>query len=343
MRYRKVDKVSSGRIRFPSSYRPRCMGRHQVILRVYHPAARLPPAKKPLLVRTLLEPLGGGKDGDLMVASTPHVLGNTEIEIASRIILSKAECRLPTVYVSSKFAGGHLLDVNKLASDLQGMAHVVVEPNRPFSVRLKLETDSQNVYGGGVGIYWPDGGGRRSFFVGRQFESPSDVSKAVLEEVRIALTNRRPMERCTWASVQELVSRQTFDSLKSSGSHQIEQYIENFDNELSSKDEKLVDAEREIARLKAELRIYESRTPSASGVTLVSGAEQDLYPNEIAEVILDALNEYRDRVPNDSRRSHIVTALLSRNLSHAEAATNREKLRRYCADLRVWIKRLGVA
>ena len=145
-----------------------------VAIRVFcestHPAARLPPAKKPVLVRTLLQALGGGQDGDLRVGASPHALTNTEIETAARAIRGDANCRLPIIYVSSTFHGGHILDVSRLANDMAGIAHVVVEPNREFSFRLKLDANSENVYGGTVGIYWPDGGGRRSFFIGKGYE-----------------------------------------------------------------------------------------------------------------------------------------------------------------------------
>jgi len=302
-----------------------------VAIRVFcestHPATRLPPAKKPVLVRTLLQTLGGGKDGELVVDTSAHALANTEIDKAARIIVGKAGCRLPIVYVSATFHGGHVLDTNRLASDLAGMAHVVVEPNRPFSLRLKLDANSENVYGGSVGIYWPDGGGRRSFFIGKGYETAGDLAKAIFEEVRIALTNRRPLERCTWASTQEMVSRQTFEQLKATGSDQVDKYIEAFDKELSSKEELLADAEREIGRLKAELRIYESRLPSSSGTMLKTGNEQDLYPNEIAAVVVDAIKDYRSRVPADSRRSHILEALLAANSFDSESAAFRERLK----------------
>ncbi|HSD17590.1 MAG TPA: hypothetical protein VLC71_10090 [Thermomonas sp.] len=309
----------------------RSVGSAWVAIRVFcesnHPAARLPPAKKPVLVRTLLQSLGGGKDGDLHVITSPHILGNSDIGAATRLITGEANCRLPIIYVSATFQGSHILDINRLANDMAGVAHVVVEPNRPFSLRLKLEANSENVYGGTVGIYWPDGGGRRSFFIGKGFDSASDMARAVFDEVRTALTNRRPLERCTWASTQEMVSRQTFEQLKASGSDQVDKYIAAFDEELASKDQKLSDAEREIGRLKAELRIYESRSSPGIGAALEAGQEQDLFPNEISGIILDALRDYQFRVPQDSRRSHVVAALLASNPGNDESAQFRERLK----------------
>jgi hypothetical protein len=54
--------------------------------------------------------------------------------------------------MSCGFNGDYIAIPNQLANDLSGMAHVVVEPNRPFSRRLKIEVYSENVYGGTIGV-----------------------------------------------------------------------------------------------------------------------------------------------------------------------------------------------
>jgi len=112
------------------------------------PAACLPEAKNPVLIRTLLQELGGGLDGMLHVENVPHRLENTDIEVAARLIRGTAGCRLPIVYVSAGFQDNYSVDSDRLAKNLGGMAHVILEPNRPFSLRLKIEVDSANVYGG---------------------------------------------------------------------------------------------------------------------------------------------------------------------------------------------------
>lgn len=300
-----------------------------------HPSARLPAAKKPVLVRTLLNELGGALDGTLRLDTTPHRFGNVDIATAARLILGQAGCRLPIVYVSAGFGGNYIIDPDRLASDLAGMAHVVVEPNRPFSLRLKIDVASENVYGGTVGIYWPDGGGRRSFFVGREFESPEDIARAVFDEVRTALTNRRALDRCTWAWVQERASRQAFEALRAEGSQEIEKYVDEFDKELAAKQQRIEDAEREIRRLQADLRIYEARLPVGSGSLLQTGNEQDLYVNELLGIVRAALEDACTRVTADSRRNHVLTAILRANpLSEDTAASMREKLRQLLRDSR---------
>ena len=180
-----------------------------------HPATRLPPAKKPRLIRTLLDRLGGASDGQLTVAGQAYLLTNNEIGLAANLIIGEAGCHLPVVYISCGFNGKHIIDVNSIAHDLAGMAHVVSEPNRPFSQRLQIEVNSENVYGGAIGIYWPNGQGRRSFFLNQAVKDAKIIKREVTEEIRTALLNRRPMVRCTWSSVEEALSRLTYNALGS--------------------------------------------------------------------------------------------------------------------------------
>lgn len=294
-----------------------------------HAAARLPSAKKPVVVRTVLESLGGAADGPLQIRGKAHALANTDIDLAAKLIRGEAGCRLPIVYVSARFQGGYILDVDRLAADVSGMAHVVVEPNRPFSVRLQLEVDSENVYGGTIGIYWPEGGGRRALFLGGDYPTPGLLAGAIKDEVRTALLNRRPIARCTWAYVRETASRQAIHSLKASGSKALEDYVKTFDQEIEAKDQRLEDAEKEIQRLHNELRKYEARAGTASGGLLRLGRERDVYPNEVLCILLDAIEDAATRVPEDSRRQHVLTSVLEANkLDGSPLEAHREQLKK---------------
>lgn len=289
-----------------------------------HPARQVPNAKKPVIVRTLLDTLGGAADGELTVSRHPHKIGSNDIGLAARLISGDARCHLPVVYVSCRFNGGYAIDPLRLADKLAGMAHVVIEPNRPFSLRLKIEVSSENVYGGAIGIYWPDGGGRRALFMSHEYDSAEEMTAAIALEIRTALTNRRPLVRCTRPAIQESVSRKTFNALKSAGSNQVEKYIEEFDKEIKAKDEKLAYADREIDRLRAEIRKYETQRSLGSGLLLKTGSEQDLYTSEILDVVLISLKDAMSRAHNDSRKFHILNDLVSANTIRGEADSKRD-------------------
>jgi hypothetical protein len=299
-----------------------------------HPAAKLPIARKPVFVQTFLTRLGGGADGEIKVQAIPLRLANSDIPLAARCVSGSAGCRLPLVYVSARFQGGHIVDVDSLAEALAGMAHVLVEPNRPFSVRLMSEVNSQNVYGGAIGVYWPEGGGRRSFFLHHESESPSEMERAVVEEVRSALVNRRPLARVTWSAVQELISRRTFAALRDQGSTEVQRYVDEFDKELKSKQEELEDAEREIARLEAEVKKYQAQSPMQSGLFLQTSPEQDLYAGELLGVVRDAIADAVTRVTEDSRRQHILKSIVNANPPTGEAEAMRNRLKSLLRDFR---------
>ena len=293
-----------------------------------HPAIRVPPAKKPVLVRTLLETLGGAADGGLCVGRAALRLRDTDIEVAARLILGKSGCRLPVVYVSAGPRGHLSVDADRLAADLAGMAHVVVEPNRAFSLRLMIDVNSENVYGGTVGIYWPDGAGRRSFFIGPQFNSQGEIAEAINGEIRTALTNRLGLERCAWAAAQEAVSRQAIRQLQASGSKEVQKYVETFDKELAAKSEMLEAADREIKRLRMEIRIYETRMSKEAGSLLSAGVERDFYPNEILGFVRDAVREAILRVQPDSRRQHVLNSIVAANCGGEDVSdAMREKVK----------------
>lgn len=276
-------------------------------------ASNLPQAKKPVVVRTLLDKLGGASDGMLRVGDEPHKLGDVDVESAAALISGEGRCYLPVVYVSAGFHGDHNVDFNRLARELSGMAHVVVEPNRNFSRRLQIEVDSENVYGGTVGVYWPHAAGRRSFFAGQGLESPKEVRRAVFEEVCKALANRRALERCTWSYVKEATSRQRLAELRASGSRELEKYVETFDNELDAKKQQIKDAEREIVRLRNELRSRKERREFYSGGLLRGGRERDFYPGELYCIVRAALEDAKRRVRRGSRREHVLSDILAAN------------------------------
>jgi hypothetical protein len=300
-----------------------------------HPPTRVPSAKKPVFIRNLLVSLQGSSDGEIFVGREPHRLDSDDVALAVRLISGNAGCRLPVVYVSCDFLGRHVIDANALASDLSGMAHVVVEPDRRFSRRLQIETKSENVYGGTIGIYWPQGGGRRSLFIRHELDRSADIKRAIFEEIRAALINRRALVRCTWPYVQETASKEDIKSLRASGSSELDKFIEAFDSEAAAKDKQLAEAEEEITRLTAEIHKYEQQFATGAGmVRLRTGEEHDLYEGELAEIVRDAIEETANRVQPDSRREHILKAILRTSPPSENAENFRKELKQLLRDYR---------
>lgn len=305
------------------------------------PVPSLPPPKTPLVLRMLLERLGGGQDGDLDLMDRPWRLEAADVETAARAVNGDLGNSLPIVYVSAPDTGDYLVSPERAARDWSGLAHVLVEPDRAFSFRLRLEADAQNAYAGAVGIYWPEGAGRRVLLMGPRVATPEIAERAVLDELRTALANRRPSRACTWSNVQEALSHARYTRLKQQGSTQVEEYVTAFDGELRAKNAAIESAEAEIARLRAEVRRLEAliRQDSGGGL-LAAGVERDLYPRERVSIAVEALKDARTRVADEGRRAHILDDLLRHNDASDVATTLKDELRGLLREYRSMSPRL---
>lgn len=310
------------------------------------PKANLPRAKKPYIVRQLLAALGGGVDGSIPVLEAPHLLNNGDIEYAAALIRGEESRNLPVVYVSALPMGGYLLNPRRLAAWLSGMAHVFVEPNRWFSARLMQEVDRQNPYGGIIGVYWPNGEGPRRFFGSRADQTPRELGEAISEDIRAALANKQPERRLTWAFLEEARSRKALEDLRQKGSTELNEYVHQFDAEIEAKKEQLGAAEREIWRLRAEVRRLEAG--ERLGSILKEGSEIDLFSGERVAIVVDAMRAALANVKADSRRHHVLTDLIAANCDESDRDDIESSLRAVLeayrsmdASKRAQLERLG--
>lgn len=285
----------------------------QVSCEAVNTAVRLPPPKKPYFIRQALETLGGGMDGEIPVADRPFRLADGEAGIAAALISGLAKNKLPIVYVSAGFDGNYLVNPDELALYVSGMAHVVVEPTREFSYQLKTLTHSRNAFGGTVAVYWPESDARKSYFIDETTPNPRSIQIEIAKDIRLALANRRLRSTCTWAHLKETISRKKYELLKSQGSTALEEYVAAFDAEQAAKDGKLIEAEQEISRLHAEIKRLESANQTSTTGVIALGKEQDLYANEIRDIVVAALKEALRTTRENSRRQHVLNDLLAAN------------------------------
>jgi len=171
------------------------------------PGVELESPRKPYLIKSLLQSGWGGLDKTLGVSDQPTWLRKTDEDLsqACSVTLGSATRWLPVVYVSALEQNKWLLSsdqIKKLAFDLGGVAHVVVEPDRAFSFNLKDETDARNAYGGTIGICLPEKGLVRRFYFGWHTQD----SRELAISVRFAALNLRQQMPATgwdWTDLQE--------------------------------------------------------------------------------------------------------------------------------------------
>lgn len=184
--------------------------RTQCIARVA--GARLDAPRKPFLLKTIISDGWGGADQLLTVSDQPILLQDHDdgLALAQTVTAGEVSLYLPVIYFSSASRSGWALSeaqIKRLAYDLGGVAHVMVEPSRSFSFRLRDLTDAKNVYGGAVGVVLPGRGVVRRFFLGGQFAGSHELAD-VLHGFAFALRSQMPAEGWDWTELQEQALRQ---------------------------------------------------------------------------------------------------------------------------------------
>lgn len=214
--------------------------------------ARLKTPRKPYLIKALLKNGWGGTDGLLAVSDQPIRLDDTDEGLATARAATVGEAArwLPTVYISATGKETWLLnqrEIGKLAYDLGGIAHVVVEPDRAFSFKLRNATRGQNAYGGTVALSLPGQGIVRQFFLGWQIQNPKGLADAV-KGAATNLHGQMPASGWDWTELQEQALRKQRDAYK--GTLSAEENEELFDELVKQND----DLQAENRQLREQLR-----------------------------------------------------------------------------------------
>lgn len=293
------------------------------------PVERLEQGRPPHVIKTVMRTIGGGMDGALRVSDRPHFLEEGDVDAAARLIAGDAGCRMPVVFVSTTMTHRHHVDSKALAEHLSGMAHVVVEPSRQFSVRLMRATYGENAYGGAVAIYWPDGIGKWVFLPHHDDEQDAHVmQKSIVRKVRQSLLSQRTLSDCTWSHLQDLRARKRFQELRDSGSREFDDFATAFDDELAAHRARITELEEEVRRLRAR-RIDVPRGPTASpdrSVTLRSGMD-DLYQGERDGLMVELLRQAFEQTEVGTRRHAVLKDLLERNQIQSEKTEVMERVK----------------
>ncbi len=283
----------------------------QVLCESLKPTVILPSPSKPRIFRKLILDLGGGMDGQIPVTDRPYWLDDGEENIAAALINGVAKNKLPIIYVSCARDNYHALNPKSLASTTSGLAHVIVEPTRRFSLALRRLANSNNAYRGAVGVYWPESNSRTLYYRRRDVDGEC-LQRQILDDIKIGLANRRQAADCNWLHLQEVVSRNKLDKVKESGETDIDVLLTAYDGEINAKNDVIASCEAEILRLNLEVRRLNSQTQNSNGL-LKSGNEQDYYDNEVRDTILSCLSSCRSSLLDGSRVMHIINDVLRTN------------------------------
>lgn len=291
--------------------------------------------RKPYLVKMILGDRWGGLDGNLSVSDAPHWLtdDDTGLEVARAITLGEKPRHLPVIYVSAIGTSKWLPSfdqIGKLAFDLGGVAHVVVEPSRAFSLRLRDLTSGANAYGGAVGIALAGRGVVRRYFLGFRLPDVEDLL-AIIREASVTIRSQMPAEGWDWTELQEQALRRQRESERKRLSTIETENL--YQEEIANLQDRIRQLEGQIATRPPEVvaEIEDSLLPAL----LVKKVGPEIYPGEISDRLRLAARECCSRAEQIGldRRSQSVLNSIAENLPSSPALSElREDLKRATKD-----------
>ena len=299
--------------------------------------------KPPYFLKLLMRENVLGADVGLHISGYPHSFGATadERQVLTQLCLEDdGTFRLPVVYLTRDWFTEHcVIDESELARRLCGVAHVLVESDKDVSRALKALCNGQNVYNGGMAIYFPSLSAAAKRFV--PYDG-MDAEKTMEQMVRMIFRymNQQKRERLdTWDGIQMLQMRRHADQLLMD-KRRIEENRKQTSKEKDEYWDEFVKAQTQVEtlteqneRLQNEIAILRARVDSMGERPLLYyGNEEDYYQGEILEFVRSALAEKLDRLPkekdNPLRSADVLQDILSANECEEMQAQRQAELKR---------------
>ncbi|MEG9731268.1 hypothetical protein [Enterobacter asburiae] len=281
--------------------------------------SKTPTTKRPLIVMKLLDKFSGGKDDCFTIDAEPIYLADNDVCLynAASFINAEINNRLPIVYVSAKYfykEHAHTIIPARLARKLAGMAHVIIEPeSSTFSHKLKHLVSSKNAYGGALGIYWPNGQGINIYKRGEM--SALELEELISDEIIKAITSLTPIKRNGWIEIHNAKTRRAIQVIKEEGRNSVE-LISLYEVENASLHDEVKELGSKIQHLESRIRSLTEKAAVQGDLKINIGVEDDLFSDEIMDIILTVLKRSLSTMHEKSRFHDVIKSVIDANESH---------------------------
>ena len=283
----------------------------------------------PFLIKKIISSGHLALDNDIAVTSTPILIHDEDVDWVANIMLRKTSYNLPIIYMSCETDGHCVTNPYMVAEKLNGVAHVFFETSRSVSYELRDKTNSINPYGGAIEILYPRG--NRKFLPTQLVGSYSHRAYSIVNAVFNHMNQLRVEDCFSWSQLQANRLRKQLSLTL----HRSEQDSKDYQELEATYEELLAEKDSQIQRLSDQLasanKITEQLEIQLTAVNdipvLVFGDEQDLYPFEQKAMLIEILERELISTKDNSRKAHILTALLNANKCDNTVEERRKKLK----------------
>jgi len=310
------------------------------------------------------------KDGNLEVLRTPLVIDEENLDLIVNVINGNAKYKLPVVIITKTFYDEDPVDTNKLAKELKGVAHVLVQKTNCTNRKLKELCNGNNEYYGAIGIYHPNPaiGHRRYLYrmsegidrilaekVTRTVMQYSNsqmvgtlytwfgVNNAILQD-RLACKREENVEAEIGRrkALYELIAlKSDLDQTKESmhkqalkeGKAEADRILDEFEGEMQKKDFEVERLTFELQKKEYEIGWLRVKLNSMTDVpVLIAGDEDDFYPGEVKDFVLSAVKKELSSTETRTRRYDVLSDVLNANDYEAIGEKRAEEAKRLLSN-----------
>ena len=275
---------------------------------------KVPLPKVPYLVTLLIRKEYCADDGGLPVNGKPLEVSMSDIDMCAKIMNAKSDNILPVVYISKDY-WGTTVDPVKLAADLKGVAHVLVEKDLNMKGKLKKKTNGRNAFGSYIGIYFPKTKYYRKFSV---FDYGKDEER-LLNDLKPWLFTQFSGGEIhniyTWSHIAYLQE----NAFGAESQEELNAFLDNFDSpdvkELRDQNSRLKEYASRLEHTNDALQqsLNDKNKGKEDTKVLDPGVEKEKYPGEFTDLMIYILRQVKSRYHENSRPAHIIDSILDAN------------------------------
>lgn len=260
----------------------------------------------PYIFKKIIRDGLGGKDLDLPVSDEPIFIDESNLDVVSNLINGKKSYSLPVIYVSHPFyETDYVVDVNELAKDMAGSAHVLVEKSSETTKCLRELTESRNAYNGAVDIFYDDDTFRYlkwdeininqfryrlshavySRMAMRNIDDKSSLSTIRLKNKVKKLGNSILETQMLALEIEELKEKRKDDS----------DYIQLISDEIKTLEKKVNELENTNFELNSKVialnAALNNKGKRRGNFTTIDYTEEEFYEDEIKRIVLECIRQ----------------------------------------------------
>lgn len=277
----------------------------------------------PNVIRSIFWNEYGGDDNGIITDDKPLILRKDSIDFIADILSQKIQFLNPIVYVSAcNNSGIYDLNINKVASELAGQAHVIAEGSPLISkiVRQRFDDTFNLPYNGAVKVIFP-GGESKIFYNRKDINSYCSFDYYIINSVRRIMASVAVEPDFNYIKLrQKHMLAKLSNGCDKDLSVLCEQMLAEKDQEIALLNDEIRNLRRQVhfAEVKADTLQNQFDNSSKDTNVCLAVSESEVYQGEISNIILKILQKEYNMMTDDpnlsiSRKYDVIKDLLEHN------------------------------